>query len=60
MVRMSELITSAVNQRPDGIIVTIPDPSALGDAIRIAIASGKQVRITMEGDAFGNFYDRTR
>lgn len=40
MVRMSELITSAVNQRPDGIIVTIPDSDALEDAIKSAVVSG--------------------
>lgn len=40
MVRMSELITSAVNQKPDGIIVTIPDADALKDAIKSAVASG--------------------
>ncbi|MFK0333772.1 sugar ABC transporter substrate-binding protein [Rhizobium sp. NPDC090275] len=40
MVRMSELITSAVNQKPDGIIVTIPDADALKDAIKSAVSSG--------------------
>lgn len=40
MVHMSELITSAVNQNPDGIIVTIPDADALQDAITSAVASG--------------------
>ncbi|WP_160012165.1 sugar ABC transporter substrate-binding protein [Rhizobium sp. 18055] len=40
MVRMSQLITSAVNQKPDGIIVTIPDADALKDAIKSATASG--------------------
>lgn len=40
MVRMSDLITSAVNQKPDGIIVTIPDADALKDAIKSAVASG--------------------
>jgi len=40
MIRMSELIISAVNQKPDGIIVTIPDADALGDAIKSAVASG--------------------
>jgi simple sugar transport system substrate-binding protein len=40
MIRMADLIKSAVNQHPDGIIVTIPDASALGDAIKSAVASG--------------------
>ena len=40
MIRMAELITSATNQRPDGIIVSIPDESALRPAIRAAVTSG--------------------
>jgi len=40
MIQMSQLITSAVNQKPDGIIVTIPDASALSDVIKGAVASG--------------------
>ena len=40
MIRMAELIDSAVNQRPDGIIVTIPDASALGPSILAAARSG--------------------
>lgn len=40
MVRMSQLIKSAVNQKPDGIIVTIPDADALKEAITSAVASG--------------------
>jgi len=40
MIRMAELITSATNQRPDGIIVSIPDADALGPAIKTAARSG--------------------
>ena len=40
MIRMGELITSAANQRPDGIIVSIPDASALRDPIRSAVRAG--------------------
>src|SRR5882724_6884803 len=40
MVRMSQLIDAAVNQRPTGLIVSIPDSSALGPAIRRAVAAG--------------------
>jgi simple sugar transport system substrate-binding protein len=40
MVRMAELIDSATNQKPDGIIVSIPDASALGPTIRRAVRSG--------------------
>lgn len=40
MVRMGQLIDAAVNQRPTGLIVSIPDASALGPAIRRAVAAG--------------------
>lgn len=40
MIRMAELIQSANNQRPDGIIVSIPDASALGPAIQAAVQAG--------------------
>jgi len=40
MIRMAELISSATNQRPAGIIVSIPDASALGEAISGAVRAG--------------------
>ena len=40
MIRMAELITSAANQKPAGIIVSIPDASALSVPIRGAVQSG--------------------
>ena len=40
MVEMSQLINSAVASQPDGLVVSIPDAAALGDAIRNAVASG--------------------
>ncbi|MFH5070384.1 substrate-binding domain-containing protein [Enterobacter cloacae complex sp. 2024EL-00215] len=40
MVQMSNLINAAVNQRPAGIIVSIPDANALSSAIKNATASG--------------------
>ena len=40
MVAMSQLIDAAVNQKPAGIIVSIPDASALGPAIKKAVAAG--------------------
>lgn len=40
MVRMGQLIETAVASQPDGIVVSIPDADALGPAIRDAIASG--------------------
>ena len=40
MVAMSQLIDAAVNQEPDGLVVSIPDGDALGDAIKRAVAAG--------------------
>lgn len=40
MVVMSQLIDAAVNQEPDGLIVSIPDVDALGPSIQKAVAAG--------------------
>ena len=40
MVAMSQLIDAAVNQEPDGIVVSIPDADALGPSIEKAVAAG--------------------
>lgn len=40
MVAMSQLIDAAVNQEPDGIVVSIPDGDALGPSIQAAVAAG--------------------
>ncbi len=40
MVQMAQLIDAAVNQRPAGLIVSNPDPDALGPAIEKAVAAG--------------------
>ena len=40
MVVMSQLIDAAVNQEPDGLIVSIPDADALGPSIEKAVAAG--------------------
>jgi simple sugar transport system substrate-binding protein len=40
MVRMSELIDGAVASRPSGLIVSVPDPSALRNAITAARSAG--------------------
>ena len=40
MVRMADLIQAAVNRRPGGLVVTIPDEQALGPAIKKAVAEG--------------------
>ena len=43
MVAMAQLIDAAVNQEPDGLVVSIPDADALGDAIRRAVEAGVPV-----------------
>jgi simple sugar transport system substrate-binding protein len=40
MVQMAQIIDAAVASQPDGLVVSIPDAEALGDAIRNAVASG--------------------
>jgi simple sugar transport system substrate-binding protein len=40
MVAMSKLIDAAVNQKPDGLIVSLPDASALGVAVQRAVKAG--------------------
>jgi len=40
MVAMSHLIDSAVAAHPDGLVVSVPDPNALGPSIKAAIAAG--------------------
>ena len=43
MVEMSNLIDAAVASRPAGLVVSIPDPAALGPSIRRAVAAGNPV-----------------
>jgi len=40
MVRMAQLIDAAVAKSPDGLVVSIPNPDALSDSIRRAVAAG--------------------
>jgi len=40
MVEMSDLIDAAAASRPAGLVVSLPDPDALGGAIRRAVAAG--------------------
>jgi simple sugar transport system substrate-binding protein len=40
MVEMGQLIDAAVNQQPDGLVVSIPDADALGPSIERAVAAG--------------------
>src|SRR5271165_6909935 len=40
MVAMSQLIDAAVASKPDGLVVSIPDVTALGPSVKKAIAAG--------------------
>lgn len=40
MVAMSQLIDAVVASEPDGLVVSIPDPDALGPSIMAAVAAG--------------------
>jgi simple sugar transport system substrate-binding protein len=53
MVEMSNLIRSTVAARPAGLVVSIPDPDALGESIRAAVAAGVPVvSINSGADAY--------
>ncbi|SIS75511.1 monosaccharide ABC transporter substrate-binding protein, CUT2 family [Roseivivax lentus] len=51
MVAMSQLIDAAVNQEPDGIVVSVPDADALGPSIERAVAAGIPVISMNSGGA---------
>ena len=40
MAQMGKMIEAATASRPDGLVVSIPDPDALGPAIKQAVAAG--------------------
>jgi simple sugar transport system substrate-binding protein len=40
MVAMAQLVEAAVQQEPDGLVVSVPDADALGGAVRRAVAAG--------------------
>ena len=52
MIAMSQLIDAAINQEPDGLVISMPDADALGPSIQNAVAAGIPV-ISMNsgGDA---------
>jgi simple sugar transport system substrate-binding protein len=50
MVAMGQLIDAAVNQEPDGLVVSIPDADALGPSIERAVRAGIPV-ISMNSGA---------
>lgn len=43
MVEMARIIEAATAQNPAGIIVSLPDPDGLGDAVKAAVAAGVPV-----------------
>jgi simple sugar transport system substrate-binding protein len=52
MVAMNDLIDAAIASRPDGLVVSVPDPDALGASIRAAVEVGIPViTINSGGDA---------
>src|SRR5215470_7155850 len=54
MVAMSQLIDAAVASKPDGLVVSLPDVTALGPSVKKAIAAGIPVISINSGypDAF--------
>jgi simple sugar transport system substrate-binding protein len=56
MVRMGELIDAAVAKKPDGLVVSLPDASALGPHIKKAVDAGIPVVSMNSGsDVFQKF-----
>jgi simple sugar transport system substrate-binding protein len=43
MVSLSQAIDAAVASKPDGLVVSIPDPEALGPSIQRAVDAGLRV-----------------
>ncbi|MGI8822640.1 MAG: sugar ABC transporter substrate-binding protein [Acidimicrobiia bacterium] len=55
-VEMAQLIEAAVASQPDGLVVSIPDPDALGPAIQAAVDAGIPVISMNSGsDVFAEF-----
>ena len=50
MVRMSNLIDAAVASRPGALIVSVPDPDALGQSVTAAVAAGIPTLSINSGD----------
>ncbi|MCQ8239302.1 substrate-binding domain-containing protein [Rhizosaccharibacter radicis] len=54
MTQMANLITAAANQKPDGLVTTVPDAEALSGPIKRAIAQGIPVIATNDAPANGH------
>jgi simple sugar transport system substrate-binding protein len=50
MVAMSRMIDAAVTQKVNGLVVSIPDPTALGNSVKAAVAAGIPVIIIDSGE----------
>ena len=50
MVWMSQTLAQAVGKNPDGIATTLPDPTALGDSIKLAVSAGIPVVVYNGGE----------
>ena len=53
MVAMSQLIDAAVNQEPDGLVISMPDADALGPSVEKAVAAGIPVISMNSGSDVG-------
>jgi simple sugar transport system substrate-binding protein len=49
MAKMSQMIDAAAASKPDGIVVSIPDASALGPSVKNAVAAGIPVIVVDSG-----------
>src|SRR4249919_4280805 len=49
MAKMAQMIDAVVASKPDGLVVSIPDASALGDAVKNAVAAGVPVIVVDSG-----------
>ncbi|MFN8453971.1 MAG: sugar ABC transporter substrate-binding protein [Anaerolineae bacterium] len=52
MVAMAQLIDAAVASQPDGLVVSLPDPDALGDSVKAAVEAGIPVISMNSGSDF--------
>jgi simple sugar transport system substrate-binding protein len=49
MAKMAQMIDAAVASKPDGLVVSIPDASALGEPVKNAVAAGVPVIVIDSG-----------
>src|SRR5262249_27110010 len=49
MAKMAQMIDAAVASKPDGLVVSIPDASALGASVKNAVAAGVPVIVIDSG-----------